>query len=101
MADVKLEHKATLTRQDAARWLADLASALAGGGTVTLDLSGSTVKLAVPDQVRCEAEVEVEGDEVELELELKWSTSHASHRVPAPAPSSETATQLPAPSAQL
>jgi amphi-Trp domain-containing protein len=101
MADVKLEHKVTLTRQGAARWLADLASALADDGTVTLDLSGSTVKLAVPHHVRCEAEVEVEGDEVELELELKWSTTHASHPVPEPATSSETATPLPAPSAQV
>lgn len=95
MADVKLEHTVTMTRRDAARWMADLASALADGGTVALDLAGSTVELEVPDHIRCEAEVEVDGDEVELELELKWSTAGHSARVPAPAPAAEATAQWP------
>lgn len=85
MADVKLEHKVTLTRHDAARWIADLAAALSNEGSVTLDLAGTTVKLHIPEHVRCEAEVEVDGDEVELELELKWSTGRRSPAVPGPA----------------
>ena len=82
MTDVKVEHKITLTRQEAARWIADLADALTGDGPVTIRLAASTVELEVPGHVRCEAEVEVDGDEVELEFELKWSTA----RTDAPAP---------------
>jgi amphi-Trp domain-containing protein len=94
MADVKLEHTVTSTRQDAARWIADLAAALAANDKVTLDLSGSTVELKVPDLVRWQAEVEVDGDEVELELELTWSTARrSSSAVPAPATSEEAAPQ--------
>jgi amphi-Trp domain-containing protein len=75
MSDVKVEHKVTLTRQEAAQWIADLAAALSGDGPVSIRLARSTVELEVPDHVLCEAEVEVDGDEVELEFELKWSTS--------------------------
>ncbi|SEO55760.1 amphi-Trp domain-containing protein [Trujillonella endophytica] len=75
MSDVKVERKVTMARKEAARWVADLAEALAGEGRVTIRLAGSTVEMDVPDEVRCEAEVEVDGDEVELEFELKWSTA--------------------------
>jgi amphi-Trp domain-containing protein len=73
MTDVKVEHKVTLTRQEAPRWIAEVAEALGGDEPVTIRLARSTVELEVPDHVRCEAEVEVDGDEVELEFELKWS----------------------------
>ena len=77
MSDVKVENKTTMTRQEVARWFADVAEALAGDGQVKLRLAGSsTVELEVPDSVRCEAEVEVDGDEIELEFEMKWSTAH-------------------------
>src|SRR5689334_16038742 len=75
MSDVKVKHEVELSRQEAARWLSQLAAALDGDGDVSLDLAGSTVKLSVPSRVRCEAEVEVDGDEVELELEFTWSTA--------------------------
>jgi amphi-Trp domain-containing protein len=74
MSDVKVEHKVTMTRQDAARWLRELSDGLAGDGPVTFSLARSTVELEVPHQVRAEAEIEVDGDEVELEIELTWST---------------------------
>ncbi len=77
MSDLELERKESLTRQQAADRLAALASALAKGGHVELDLGGTTVSLHVPDHVRSEFEVEVDGDELELEVELKWSTAHA------------------------
>jgi amphi-Trp domain-containing protein len=75
MADVKVEHKATLTRHEVASWIADVAKALGGDGATSIRLAGSTVELEVPDHVRFEAEVQLDGDEVELEIELKWSTS--------------------------
>ena len=84
MADVKVEHKVTLTRHEAASWIADLAEALSGDGRVSIRLARSTVELEVPDHLRCEAEVEVDGDEVELELELKWSTGGQDAAAPQP-----------------
>jgi amphi-Trp domain-containing protein len=77
MSDVKIERKVSMTRHEAASWLTDIAKSLSGDGRVSIELSGSTVEMDVPEQVRCEAEVEVDGDEVELEFELKWSTAAA------------------------
>ena len=77
MSDVKVERKVTMTRQEAAEWVADLARQLQGKGRVTIRLADSTVEMDVPEQLRFEAEVEVDDDEVELEVELKWSTSGA------------------------
>ena len=77
MSDVKVERKVTMTRHEAAEWVADLAKQLQGKGKVTIRLADSTVELDVPEQLRFEAEIEVDDDEVELELELKWSTSGA------------------------
>src|ERR687896_323898 len=71
MSDVEISRKESLTRHEAASRLA----ALAGDGHVEVELGASTVKLNVPEHVRCEVEVEVDGDEVELELEFKWSTA--------------------------
>jgi hypothetical protein len=36
MPDVKVEHKVTPTRHEAARWIADLAEVLRGDGPVSL-----------------------------------------------------------------
>ena len=73
MADVKLERKETLSRQEAAQWLSVLSKAFARGGDVTLPLGAGTVELRLPERVR--AEFEVTGDEVEIELEFTWSTA--------------------------
>ena len=75
MSDVEISRKESLTRHEAARRLSALADALGAGGHVEVELGASTVKLHVPDHVRCEVEVEVDGDEVELEVEFKWSTA--------------------------
>ncbi len=72
---MKIERKEPLTRQQAARWLSELAAALERGGKVDLVMGGSQVTLHVPDHIHTEFELEVEGDEVELELELSWSTA--------------------------
>jgi len=75
MSDVEISRTESLTRQQAARRLSALAAALDDDGHVEVELGASTVKLHVPDHVRCEIEVEVDGDEVELEVELTWSTA--------------------------
>lgn len=92
MSDVEVSRTESLTRHEAARRLAALATALADGGRVEVDLGASKLTLHVPDQVRCEVEVEVDGDEVELELELKWSTATA----PSDPPGKEPARAKPA-----
>lgn len=74
MSDVEVKREETLTRAEAAQQLAALAAALADGEEVSLALGASTVKVHVPDQVRCEIEIEIDSDEVELEVELKWHT---------------------------
>lgn len=73
MAEIKIEQKVTLGREETARWLAELAKAIEQGGTVTVPLAGPTARLDLPEEFRCETELQVEDDEVELELELKWS----------------------------
>ena len=79
MADVKFEHKESLSREQAAVWLTALSRAFAQGGEVSLPVgSEGTLGLHLPDHVRAEFEVEVDGDEVEVELEFKWSTSQES-----------------------
>jgi amphi-Trp domain-containing protein len=75
MSDVKIEHKVAMTRAEVAQWMADVGKELSGEGTVSIRLSGNTVELKIPENVRFEAEVEVDGDEVEVEVELKWSTA--------------------------
>ena len=75
MADVKLERKESLSREEAAQWLSVLSKAFARGGEVTLPVGVATVELHLPDRVRAEFEVKVDGDEVEIELEFTWSTS--------------------------
>jgi amphi-Trp domain-containing protein len=75
VSDVKVEQKQSLSRQDAARFIAALAKGLADDGRVTVQLGSSTLQLSVAGQVDCELEVGVDGDEVELELKLKWSIS--------------------------
>ena len=75
VSDVKVETKQALSRQEAARFIAELAKGLGYDGKVTLRLGSSTVELAVADQLHVELEMAVDGDEIELEMELKWSTS--------------------------
>jgi amphi-Trp domain-containing protein len=84
VSDVKVEQKQALSRQETARFIAELAEGLGDDGKVTLRLGSSTVELAVAEQLHFELEVAVDGDEIELEMELKWSTSGR-----APAASSE------------
>jgi amphi-Trp domain-containing protein len=73
MADVKLERKESVSRDEAAIWLSLLSKAFAKGDHAELPFGPGTVSLQIPHQVRAELEVEVDGDEVEVEVEFKWS----------------------------
>jgi amphi-Trp domain-containing protein len=72
MSDVKVEYEQTISREEAAAWLSQLARAFAGDHDGEFSLGPGTVKLLVPGSVRAELEVEVEDDEVEVEIEFKW-----------------------------
>ena len=73
MSDVKVERKESLSRDEAAMWLALLSKAFTSGDHAELPFGPSSVSLHIPDRVRAELEVEVDGDEVEVEVEFKWS----------------------------
>jgi amphi-Trp domain-containing protein len=73
MADVKLERKESVSRDEAAIWLSQLSKAFTKGEDAELPFGPGTVSLQIPDQIRAELEVEVDGDEVEVEVEFKWS----------------------------
>lgn len=75
MADVKLERKESLSREQAAVWLHALSKAFARGGEVKLPMGDGTLGLQMPEHVDAEFEVEVDGDEVQVEIEFTWSTS--------------------------
>jgi amphi-Trp domain-containing protein len=72
MSDVKVEYEQTISRDEVAAWLSQLARAFAGDHDAEFPFGPSTVKLHVPGTVRAELEVEVEDDEVEIEIELTW-----------------------------
>lgn len=82
MSRDEIEQKATLSREEAARWLADLAGAISEGGSVEIGLEGSPVTLELGDEFECELEIEPHSDEIELEIELKWSRSRTTQEGP-------------------
>lgn len=61
----------TVTREQAAARLRELADHLARHNQVELIHSGKQVTVTVPDEVRLKVEVEI-GSENELEIELSW-----------------------------
>jgi amphi-Trp domain-containing protein len=73
MADVKVERKESVSRDEAATWLSLLSKAFTKGEDAELPFGPGTVSLQIPHQVRGELEVEVDGDQVEVEVEFKWS----------------------------
>ena len=77
MSDVEISRSESVTRQEAARRLSDLADAFSTNGVVEIELGASTLKLHVPDHIECGVELEVDGDGVELEVELSWSMASA------------------------
>jgi amphi-Trp domain-containing protein len=84
MADVKIERKQRLSRQEAGERLIALGRALAGGSTVEWESGDDSISFAVADEVAWEFELEVDGDGRELEIELTWTTAAPAAR-PRPA----------------
>ena len=72
MEPIKIESKQTLSRQDVAAFLSELATQLAGSDEVELDRQGVHFEFGVPDEVELEVELEIEDGKTELEIELHW-----------------------------
>jgi amphi-Trp domain-containing protein len=75
MSDVKVEYEQTISREDAAAWLSQLARAFTGDNDAEFAFGPGSVKLHVPGSVRAELEVAVEENEVEIEIEFTWPLS--------------------------
>ncbi|MET0326020.1 MAG: amphi-Trp domain-containing protein [Ilumatobacteraceae bacterium] len=73
MADelIEIEDKQTLSREDAAARLRELADQLARHNQVEFVRGGIRYSVMVPDEVQLKIEVEI-GDESEIEFELTW-----------------------------
>lgn len=72
MEPVKIESKQNLSREEAAAFLSELGSQLAGSDDVELDQHGVHYEFGVPDEVELEIELEIENGKTELEIELHW-----------------------------
>ena len=70
----EVEQKETLSREEVAARLRNLADMLARHNDIEFERGGVRFKVKVPDQVHLKLELEIESDERELEIELSWST---------------------------
>jgi amphi-Trp domain-containing protein len=67
----EMDETRTMTREEAATRLRDLADSLARHNSVEFTRDGGRVTVAVPDEVRLKVEVEL-GEGNEIEIELTW-----------------------------
>ncbi|MBD3944720.1 amphi-Trp domain-containing protein [Nocardioides ganghwensis] len=67
----EMDETRTMTREEAATRLRDLADSLARHNSVEFTRGGGRVTVAVPDEVRLKVEVEL-GEDNEIEIELTW-----------------------------
>jgi amphi-Trp domain-containing protein len=69
---IEIAEKETLSREDAAARLRDLADALAQNNEVAFQRGDMRITVHVPDEVALKLEVEVGDEGSELEVELTW-----------------------------
>ncbi len=69
---LEIENERTLSREEAAAWLQELAHQLARNNQLQLRQDGLKYTLRVPAQVTMEVEVEIEDDGAKVEIELHW-----------------------------
>ncbi|MFV0523705.1 MAG: amphi-Trp domain-containing protein [Acidimicrobiales bacterium] len=67
----EVETKQTMSREEAAARLRQLADSLERHNEIEFSLGGIPTHLKVPDQVTLEFEIEV-GDESGIEVEISW-----------------------------
>lgn len=69
---LEIEQKETLSREEAAARMHEIADMLARNNEIEFERAGTRIVVKVPDEVHFKLELEVETDERELEIELKW-----------------------------
>jgi amphi-Trp domain-containing protein len=69
---LEIEKKETMSREQAAQRLRELADMLSRDNDVEFERDGIRFTVHVADEVQVKIELEVETDERELEIELKW-----------------------------
>ena len=68
---IEIEESRRVSREDAAKWLRQLADSLERHNEVEFVREGIRTRVEVPDEVEMEVELEI-GDESSLEVELSW-----------------------------
>jgi amphi-Trp domain-containing protein len=68
----EIKQKETVSRDEVAQRLRNLAEMLARHNDLEFDRGGMHFTVHVPDQLQLKVELEVETDERELEIELTW-----------------------------
>lgn len=69
---LELKEKVSLSREDAAARLREIADELASGNDIVLERDHLRFVAKVPDRVELKIEFEVEDDGSEFEIELTW-----------------------------
>lgn len=69
---IEIEDERKLSREEAAKWLHQLADSLERHNEVEFVRQGARIRVQVPSEVTMEVELELEDDESSLEIELNW-----------------------------
>ena len=69
---LEISQKRRMGREEAAKFLREVADSLARHNDLELMHGGMKVRVNVPDEVDVELEVEIESDESKIEIEISW-----------------------------
>jgi amphi-Trp domain-containing protein len=69
---MEISEKRQMGREEAAKFLHELADSLGRQNALNLTRDGIKIHVKVPDQVTVELEVEIESDESSIEIEISW-----------------------------
>jgi amphi-Trp domain-containing protein len=69
---MEISEKRKMGREEAAKFLHEIADSLARQNAVDLIRNGIKIHVKVPDEVTLEMEVEIESDESSIEIEISW-----------------------------
>lgn len=69
---LEISEKRKMGREEAAKFLHELADSLARQNALDLVRDGIKIHVKVPDEVELEFEVEIESDESSIEIEISW-----------------------------
>lgn len=69
---LEIENERTLSREEAAAWLRELADQLARNNQLQFRQEGMKYTVRVPAEVTMEVEMEIEDDGSKLEIEISW-----------------------------